>query len=190
MLKNDIIAKKYNGINFLIDNGKKIKFKPWLGDMFSFLYDSIMKNSIFPKKFDASIQKHNQFLQNEYSNIHNSTILELATGSGELSKLLSSKNKFVGIDVSEGLLKIAYKKFSNLDFTDFELFLCSADRLPFQDNYFDLCICNLSLNFFPEMLKVINEIKRILKKQGSFICSVPVPERNKSKSVIRGKTIF
>lgn len=33
----------------------------------------------------------------------------------------------------------------------------------------------------------INEIKRVLKNNGTFIFSVPVPERNKKKSIIRGK---
>jgi SAM-dependent methyltransferase len=187
MLKNDVNVIKRRGINFLKENGGTIKFKPWLGDLFSFLYDSIMKNSIFPKKFEASIEKHLQFLGNEYKDIHNSFVLELATGSGNLSKLLPSDNEFVGVDISEGLLKIAHKNFTNSGFKNFELFLCGADKLPFEDDCFDISICNLSLNFFPDLLKAINEIKRTLKKQGVFICSVPVPERNKKQSVIRGK---
>ncbi|MBN2535613.1 MAG: class I SAM-dependent methyltransferase [Spirochaetales bacterium] len=111
-----------------------------------------MKNSIFPKKFGASIEKHTQFLKNEYSRIHNSLVLELATGSGCLSEILPSDNKYAGIDISEGLLKIANKKFSHTGFNNFALFLCNAENLPFQDNYFDVCICNLlSRNFnFPQ----------------------------------------
>ncbi len=40
---------------FLYKYGKKIKYKPWLGDLFSVYYDFLMKNSVFPKKFQASM---------------------------------------------------------------------------------------------------------------------------------------
>jgi ubiquinone/menaquinone biosynthesis C-methylase UbiE len=186
MIKNEIKIRNKNGLSYLYKNSKKIKYKPWLGDLFSFLYDSIMKKSIFPKKFDASIEKHIQFLKNELKDVHNNTILELATGSGNLSEILPSDNKYIGTDISEGLLKIAYKKFSKNNFKDFELFVCSAEELPFQDEIYDICICNLSLNFFGELDGVVKEVKRVLKDEGVFICSVPVPEKNEKKSVIRG----
>ena len=186
MIKNDFNMIKRNRINFIKENGKIIRYKPWLGDFFSFLYDTIMMKSIFPKKFDASIDKHLQFLKKEYRNINNCVVLELATGTGNTSRLLPSDNKYIGVDISEGLLKIAHKNFIASGFKNFELFLCDAENLPFKDNYFDVCICNLSLNFFSDLQKVLIEIKRTLKQQGVFICSVPVPERNKKKSVIRG----
>ena len=187
MLKKstELITRK--GISYIISNGKIISYTPWLGDLFSFLYDSIMKKSVFPKKFEASLDKHNQFLINELKRLKNKNILELATGSGNLSEFLSNDNKYSGIDISNGLLKVAYKKFRKKSFSDFRLYLCSADNIPFEDNSFDICICNLSLNFFNDVKTVINEIKRVLKNNGTFICSVPVPERNKKKSTIRGK---
>ncbi len=186
MLKNGINVIKKKGVHYFTENGKRIKYKPWLGDMFSFLYDSIMRNSVFPKKFGASIETHNQLLLDEYSKIQNCNVLELATGSGNVSELISHNNRFVGIDISEGLLRLAYKKFSTSGFNNFDLFLSSADDLPFQDNYFDFCICNLSLNFFPDVSKVISEIQRVIKNNAACICSVPVPERNEKARVIRG----
>lgn len=187
MIKNGIEIVKRNGINYLHMNGRKIKHKPWLGDLFSFLYDSIMSKSIFPKKLDASIEKHTLFLKNEFSSVHNSNVLELATGSGNLSEILPCDNSYTGIDISEGLLRIAYKKFTKAGFKNPELFVCSAEELPFQDMLYDICICNISLNFFSDLDSVIKEVKRVLKNQGIFICSVPVPERNKKQSVIRGE---
>jgi len=187
VIKNGIEIVKRNGINYLHMNGRKIKHKPWLGDLFSFLYDSIMSKSIFPKKLDASIEKHTLFLKNEFSSVHNSNVLELATGSGNLSEILPCDNSYTGIDISEGLLRIAYKKFTKAGFKNPKLFVCSAEELPFQDMLYDICICNISLNFFSDLDSVIKEVKRVLKNQGIFICSVPVPERNKKQSVIRGE---
>jgi len=177
---------EYKGIFYLQENGKKVKFKPWLGDLFSFLYDPIMEKSIFPKKFQASMETHIQFLQNQYSDFHDKSVLELAVGSGSTSELLPADNSYTGIDISEGLLKKARKKFLEAGFQNFQLYLCGAEEIPLKENIFEVCICNLSLNFFPDLGKVIQEMKRLLKQQGVFICSVPVPERNHKKSVIRG----
>lgn len=104
-----------NGINHLYVQGKNIKFKPWLGDLFSVFYDYIMEKSIFPKKFDASIDEHMNFLKKEYSEISSADILELATGSGNVSEVLSSNNRYSGIDISQGLLKRAYRNLPVLD---------------------------------------------------------------------------
>ena len=83
------VIQKNNIYYVLDDNGKVKKYKPWLGDMFSFLYDRIMEKSIFPKKFKGSISKHFDILKNEYQDFHGKVLLEIATGSGFSSKLLT-----------------------------------------------------------------------------------------------------
>jgi len=186
MIKDGIICKDINGVVHLHKHGKKIKYKPWLSDLFSVFYDSIMKKSVFPNKLQASMDNHLKFLKEKLNNVHNSCILELGTGSGNLSDIVSCDNKYVGLDISEGLLKIASKRFKKEGFNKPEFYIGSADDLPFQDNIFDICLCNLSLNFFKDTDIVIKEIKRVLKNKGVFICSVPIPERNKNDSIIRG----
>jgi len=113
-------------------------------------------------------------------------VLELATGSGNLSKVLPADNSYFGIDISEGLLKIAQRKYLESGYRDFKLFLCSVDNLIFKNNCFDVCICNLSLNFFSDLQNVICEIKRVLVSEGVFMFCVPVPERNKNSRIVRG----
>jgi hypothetical protein len=107
--ETDNIVKK-NGIYHLLgDNNKIRKYKPWLGDLFSFFYDRIMEKSIFPKKFNGSIDKHFQILKTEFENIHNKNILEFATGSGNSIEFLNNDNIYTGIDISLGLLQLANK---------------------------------------------------------------------------------
>ncbi len=183
-----ISFKQKNHIYYLLDkNGKIMKFKPWLGDLFSFLYDRIMEKSIFPNKFNGDISKHLEILQKEFKDIHHKKILEIATGSGNAAFFLNQTNDYTGIDISRGLLKKAYKRFQKKGFENISLYITSAENLPFQHHVFDLAICNLSLNFFDDCATFIQQLKQVLKPAASFFCSVPIPERKPENSKIRGR---
>ena len=181
-----IVEKKK--IHYVLDkNGKPIKYKQWLGNVFSFLYDRMMENSVFPKKLSGSIHKHFEILKKELQNTHNKNILEIATGSGNAVKFINNDNSYTGTDISRGLLRLAEKNFSSYGFRNAEFYIASAESLPFKDRFFDVGICNLALNFFDDIECFISELKRVLKTSGVFICSVPVPERKSPKSKINGK---
>jgi ubiquinone/menaquinone biosynthesis C-methylase UbiE len=185
--KKEFSTIKKQGINYLIDkNGKIKKFKPWLGDIFSFLYDRIMQKSIFPKLFNGNIDKHFEILKKEFKNIHNLNIIEIATGSGTSSDFLPNDNKYVGVDISKGLLKKANLRFKKNGFENFELWNTIAEKLPFNENTFDFAVCNLSLNFFDDIDLFLQELRKILKTNSTFFCNVPIPERKPEKSKIRG----
>ncbi|MBN1165397.1 MAG: class I SAM-dependent methyltransferase [Candidatus Krumholzibacteriota bacterium] len=187
MIKKDIAVKRKKGLYYLVkeDNGIQ-RFKPWLGDAFSFLYDLIMEKSIFPKKFGGEMARHVEILRGELGNIRNRRVLELATGSGEAVRYLDNSNRYAGLDISPGLLKIAAGKFAAAGFEDPRFFVASADDLPFADDVFDVCLCLLSFNFFHDASAVVEEIKRVLRRGGEFFCSVPVPERRERSSPIHG----
>jgi ubiquinone/menaquinone biosynthesis C-methylase UbiE len=187
MLNNGIKVIKKKGLYYIIeDGGRLLKFKPWLGDSFSFLYDFIMKSSIFPKKFGGDINKHYEILSNELKGIHEKRVLELATGSGSAVNFLPNDNQYTGTDISPGLLRKALKRFRNARFENSAFYVTSANDLPFDDNVFNILLCILSLNFFNDIKKVFQEIRRVTAPDAIFICSVPVPERNKVQSTIRG----
>ena len=187
MLKNEIKVIEKKGLYYIVqDEGNLMKFKPWLGDAFSFLYDFIMKRSIFPKKFGGDMSKHYEILKEQLQSVHGKKVLELASGSGSAVNFLPNDNQYVGTDISPGLLKQAVKNFQNAGFKNAEFYVTSADDLPFNDNHFDIVLCILSFNFFDDINKVFKEIKRVSNKGANFICSVPVPERNTLQSTIRG----
>jgi ubiquinone/menaquinone biosynthesis C-methylase UbiE len=186
-IKDSVKLIRKNEINYFCDEKNKlIKNKPWLGDLLSFLYDRIMEKSVFPKKFNASIEEHYKILGKIFENISDKIIIEFATGSGDAIKFLNNNNIYAGVDISSGLLRIAKKKFDQYRFTRFELYNADACETPFQNNTFDIAICNLSLNFFQNIDNFISELHRILKPNGIFYCSVPIPERKKSKTTIHG----
>jgi ubiquinone/menaquinone biosynthesis C-methylase UbiE len=145
-----------------------------------------MKNSIFPKKFGGDISRHYKILSKDLQGVHQKRVLELATGSGSAVNFLPNDNHYTGTDISPGLLRKAVKSFRNANYKNAEFYVTSADDLPFDDNLFDIVLCILSLNFFNDIKKVLQEVKRVAAPAGTFICCVPVPERNKAQSTIRG----
>jgi SAM-dependent methyltransferase len=167
-------------------DGSVIRFKPWLGDCFSFLYDFIMKRSVFPRKFGGDMGVHNEILSRVLSDVRRERVLELATGSGSAAGFLENDNRYTGTDISTGLLKRAVKSFEAAGFEGAEFYVASGDELPFDDSVFDTCLCMLSLNFFTDVHRVFQEIRRVLVSGGKFVCSVPVPERKRTQSTIHG----
>jgi SAM-dependent methyltransferase len=186
-LKSGIHVAEKNFLFYIVEDGKRLKrYKPWLGDVFSFLYDFLMKMFIFPKKLDADIQAHEEYLAQELKSVRMKRVLELATGSGSAVRFLSSDNHYTGTDISPGLLKQAARQFHKSGFFDPRFYVVGADDLPFENDSFDFCLCILSLNFFNDVDVVIREANRVLTPGGELICTVPVPERGRSDSGIRG----
>jgi len=180
------ITKKGKLFYIVEDRGRVMKFRPWLGDSFAFLYDFIMRKSVFPKKFGGDIETHYEILTEELAGVHNKQVLELGTGSGSAVHFLKNENRYTGTDISPGLLKQAANRFLKAGFPNPEFYVVSADDLPFAENIFDVCLCILSLNFIGNVKEAFRETNRVLRPNGMFVCSVPVPERNRLGSKING----
>ncbi len=107
----------------------------------------------------------------EYKTYLNSTgkCLDLGCGIGDNSKqLIKYGYDVISADISD----IALNKVK--DFNENVVKLDMRDKLPFQDNEFDLVFANLSIHYFSDedTRKLMLEIKRILKEDGLFIGSV------------------
>lgn len=95
--------------------------------------------------------------------------LDLGCGIGQFSKqLIKYGYDVVSADISD----IALNKVKG--FNENVVKLDMRDKLPFQDNEFDLVFANLSIHYFSDedTRKLMLEIKRILKEDGLFIGSV------------------
>ena len=75
-----------------------------------------------------------------------------------------------------------FKRFQHWDYTTTDLNSPLADvvadicHLPFQDNQYDLILCNHVLEHIPNDLKAMTELYRVLKKGGTLIAQVPLEE--------------
>ena len=186
-LKPGIQVIKKKGLHYIVQSGNRLtRFRPWLGDRLSLFYDLIMSSSVLPKKLGADVQEHDEILAQALAGTHGKQVLELATGSGSAVHFLSSDNQYTGTDISPGLLKQAAKHFREAGFSEPEFYVRRAEDLPFENDVFDLCLCILSFNFFSDVEMVLQEVGRVLIPGGALVCSVPVPERNRAQSRIRG----
>lgn len=96
------------------------------------------------------------------------TVLDVATGTGSLAiELSNSAAKVVGIDLSSKMLEVAEKKRKNNNLTFLQM---DASKTNFKDEEFDIVTISLGLHDMPPDVRslVLNEIKRVLKKDGKL----------------------
>ena len=101
------------------------------------------------------------------------TVLEIGFGTGHCLKRIAEsvgpKGKTYGIDISTGMMEISKKRLEKADLEDrVKLFCGDATSLPFDDNTFNAVFMSFTLELFdtPEIPKVLEQIKRVLKPEG------------------------
>lgn len=96
--------------------------------------------------------------------------LDIGTASGfmisEIAKKYPGKN-FSGIDVYDKAIKFAKKTYPNIKFK-----VASAEKLPFGNETFDLILCYETIEHVVSPKASLLEIKRVLKKDGTFILAM------------------
>ena len=112
---------------------------------------------------DLWIEDYKEFLGNH------GTCLDLGCGIGQYSKWFINQGYEV---TSSDISNIALEKVK--EFNSNVINVDMREKLPFEDNTFDVVFANLSIHYFSDSdTKVLmNEIKRILKDDGLFIGSV------------------
>ncbi|SFC60092.1 demethylmenaquinone methyltransferase / 2-methoxy-6-polyprenyl-1,4-benzoquinol methylase [Zunongwangia mangrovi] len=101
------------------------------------------------------------------------TVLDIATGTGDLAIQIAEAadaKKIVGLDLSEGMLKVGRKKIMSKNLqTQIEMIQGDSEALPFEDNSFDVITVAFGVRNFETLELGLSEIYRVLKKGGLFI---------------------
>ena len=103
----------------------------------------------------------------------NSKILDIGCGFGRHIEILADfSREVIGIDNNSDMIKKAKDRLSN--FKNVKLIVQDAQKLDFEDDYFDYVICvTNTFGDFPEIKEnVLREMKRVCKKDGKIIISV------------------
>lgn len=100
-------------------------------------------------------------------------ILDVGCGTGEFLNSLKTKNdQLWGIDISKKNIKKANSLFKN----NANFSVSPAEKLNFEDESFDEIYFLEVLEHVDNLYKVIDEIRRVLKKGGKLTISVPLKE--------------
>jgi ubiquinone/menaquinone biosynthesis C-methylase UbiE len=96
-------------------------------------------------------------------------ILDLGCGNGRLFELFKNRNvKYTGVDTSVEFIERAKEKYGDY------FVVADAFNLPFSDNSFDSIWAIAFFHHIPSKhlrLKILKEIKRVLKKDGKIIAT-------------------
>ncbi|MES0825753.1 class I SAM-dependent methyltransferase [Ruegeria sp. SCP11] len=101
-------------------------------------------------------------------------VLELAAGTGIVSRRLRDRlhprTSLVATDLNAPMLEIAKGKFSADE--NVEFVTADAMDLPFEDDTFDLLVCQFGVMFFPDKTESYREAARVLKPGGRYVFNV------------------
>ena len=119
------------------------------------------------RKWKGDLVKHLDLDKNK-----NNSILDLGCGTGDIiSNIIKSKKnlKFQAylVDPNIKMIEEGKKKLKQKNL----IWLSSyGENLPFKNNKFDLVTMAFSLRNVENIKKTLNEVNRVLKKNGQFIC--------------------
>jgi ubiquinone/menaquinone biosynthesis C-methylase UbiE len=119
-------------------------------------------------------QPYAQDLINRLKVGENSSVLELACGTGILTRVLRDRlpqtARLVATDLNEPMIATAARKFGQDELIEWKQ--ADASSLPFEDGSFDAVVCQFGIMFVPDKALSAREAHRVLKPGGVFLFNV------------------
>ncbi|MDF2467310.1 MAG: Methyltransferase type 11 [Ramlibacter sp.] len=102
-------------------------------------------------------------------------VLDVACGTGVVARhaapQVGNKGKVVGLDMNPAMLAVARSlpppQGAHIEWQD-----GNAQALPFGDGSFDAALCQHGLQFFPDRLQAVREMRRVLAPDGRAVAIV------------------
>lgn len=104
-------------------------------------------------------------------------ILDVACGTGVVARLAASRVRepgaVAGLDVNPGMLAVA-RSATPYD-AKIAWYETSAEVMPLTDASFDVVLCQMGLQFIPDKVKALKEMRRVLAPGGRVVLNLPGP---------------
>ena len=104
-------------------------------------------------------------------------VLDVGCGTGVVTRLAAERVRpggvVAGLDVNAGMLAVA-RSITPPDL-GVEWYEASAESMPLPDEAFDVVLCQMSLQFVPDRLQGVREMRRVLASGGRLVLNVPGP---------------
>ena len=137
---------------------------------FPWIFETGILPYVEAKRNSSGMETSGDEAQNEPRKIE---VLELGCGEGSLwTENLDRLPENVHItvsDISEGMIRDIRRNIGADERFTYECFDCQ--QVPAQSNTYDIVIANHLLFYCDDMAQACNEVKRVLKEDGVFLCS-------------------
>jgi ubiquinone/menaquinone biosynthesis C-methylase UbiE len=104
-------------------------------------------------------------------------ILDVACGTGVVTRLaakqVGERGTVAGLDVNPGMLSVA--RAATPENMKIDWYETSAEAMPLPDRAFDVILCQMGLQFVPNMLEALAEMRRLLEPGGRVVLNLPGP---------------
>lgn len=109
-------------------------------------------------------------------------VLDLGCGAGFdlyfYAKAIGGKGKAYGLDISKDMLKKAEQNMAAAGIENVDFVFGHSDKLPFENDYFDIVASNGIYNLSPDKEKVFKEVYRVLKPGGRTVfCEIVLKDK-------------
>jgi SAM-dependent methyltransferase len=99
-------------------------------------------------------------------------VLDVACGTGIVARtaadVMKGRGRVVGLDLNDAMLTVARRVRPEIEWRQGD-----AATLPFPDGSFDTVLCQMALMFFPDRVKVFEEMRRVVTAGGTVAVVVP-----------------
>jgi len=129
----------------------------------------------FHKRHEERIGEESEFYKKLFKtfsreNKESIKVLDIASGTGLVAAALPESGfRVVCADISDEMLKVAKEKLKAIKGIDY--IKCDAEKLPFENETFDMITCNAAMHHFPSVEKFTEEVKRVLSLAGTLVIS-------------------
>lgn len=97
-------------------------------------------------------------------------VLDIASGVGYGTSILAQKAKMaVGMDINKEVIAYAQQNYGKNSY----YLVGDAGDIPFKDGFFDVVVAFEMIEHLKNPTRFLNEVRRVLKKDGSLIISTP-----------------
>lgn len=159
------------------------------GNKKSNVYSSEEGYNLYADQYDLSSGFLNTFENYEllrmFGDLKEKKILNVGAGTGRnIRDLIDLGSEVTALDISEEMLKLCEKRFPRI-----ECVVGDVEKMPFEDNAFDVVVAMFVIVHLRDLTKAFDEIYRVMKDGGMFIVSNINQRKAPKLKLLDGKEI-